>query len=142
MYEFPSLGCALVGRRSVPRFFCRNIDDITDDIVEAELSSIRGKHPKWISLMHNENFRLEATQYIREHGYVKGAPNLTLAHWVAGKWDVEVCEETARLWLHDMGFTYRQFSKGFFFDGPMKGLIGIGIKCGLIMEYPHDRWQY
>ena len=97
-----------------------NIDDITDDRLESELSSNRGKHPKWISLMHDEDFRLEATQYVRENGYVKGAPNLTLAEfarWVAEKWDTQVCEETARLWLHDMGFTYRQFSKGVYFDG-------------------------
>jgi hypothetical protein len=74
-----------------------NIDDVTDDRLERELSSNRGKHPKWISLMHDEDFRLEATQYIRGHGYVKGAPNLTLAefvHWVAEEWKVEVCEET------------------------------------------------
>lgn len=30
---------------------------------------------------------------------------------------MKVCEETARVWLHDMGFSYRQFSKGIYFDG-------------------------
>ena len=51
---------------------------------------------------------------------MKGAPNLTSANfvsWVNEKWDVRVCEETARLWLHKMGFTFRQFSKGVYFDG-------------------------
>ena len=62
-----------------------NIDDIDDELVELELTSNKGKHPKWASLMHDENFRLEATQFVREHGYVKGAPNLTMsdfAGWV------------------------------------------------------------
>ena len=52
------------------------------------------------------------------HGYVKGTPNLTLAdfvHWVNEEWKVEICEETARLWLHKMGFSHCQFSKGVYF---------------------------
>lgn len=70
--------------------------------------------------MHDESFKLEATNFARENGYTKGAPNLTLADfvlWVVEKWEVKVCEETARVWLHDMGFSYRQFSKGIYFDG-------------------------
>lgn len=57
---------------------------------------------------------------MRVHGYVKGAPNLTLedfTRWVDEEWGVEVCHETARCWLHQMGFSYRQFSKGVYFDG-------------------------
>lgn len=51
--------------------------------------------------MHNENFKLEATEYVREHGYVKGAPNLAgFAHWVLETWDVQVHEETAQAWFH------------------------------------------
>ena len=30
---------------------------------------------------------------------------------------VEVCASTASGWLHNMGFSYRQFSKGLYFDG-------------------------
>ena len=30
---------------------------------------------------------------------------------------VEICTTTASLWLHDMGFSYKQFSKGVYFDG-------------------------
>ena len=96
------------------------IDDIDDEVSEAELGSNRGKHPKWVSLSHDENFKLEATQYIREHGYVKGAPNITLfdfVRWVAEEWNVEVSSETACCLLHLMGFSYRQFSKGIYFDG-------------------------
>jgi hypothetical protein len=97
-----------------------NIDDVDDASLEVELSSSRGKHPKWLSLIHDEGFRLEATKYVREHGYNKGTPNLTMAdfiHWVDEEWDVEICAETARTWLHQMGFSYRQFSKGIYFDG-------------------------
>ena len=97
-----------------------SIDDIDDESLGAELMSSRGKHPKWVSLVHDEKFQLDATEYLREHSYVKRAPNLTLAdfaQWVAETWHVEVCKETARLWLHRMGFSYRQFSKGVYFDG-------------------------
>jgi hypothetical protein len=76
-----------------------NIDNVSDEVLESELSSSRGKHPKWISLIHDENFQLQAAEYVREHGYVKGAPYLTLAdfvHWVNEEWGVEVCRETAR----------------------------------------------
>lgn len=104
MYIFSFSGDSSVDRRNISRFLSEtaSIDDITDNRLEFELASNRGKHPKWISLMHDEEFRLEATQYVREHGYVKGAPNLTtteFARWVAEKWDVQVCEETVRLWL-------------------------------------------
>ena len=97
-----------------------NIDDIDDEAMEAELMSSRGKHSKCDSLMHDENFTTAATAYVREHGYVKGAPNLTLSDftsWVLERWEVEICDETARVWLHQMGFSYRQFSKGVYFDG-------------------------
>ena len=36
--------------------------------------------------------------------------------WVKEK-DVEVCTSTASLWLHEMGFAHKQFSKGVYFDG-------------------------
>ena len=48
--------------------------------------------------MYDETFRLEATEYVRVHGYVKGTPNLTSAdfvHWVNEEWKVEICEEAA-----------------------------------------------
>lgn len=43
-----------------------NIDDIDDDRLEAELMSSKGKHPKWLSLMHDESFKLEATEFVRQ----------------------------------------------------------------------------
>jgi hypothetical protein len=38
-----------------------NIDDIDDEAMETELMSNKGKHPKWDSLMHDENFTTAAT---------------------------------------------------------------------------------
>lgn len=35
-----------------------NIDDVTDDSLELELSSSRGKHPKWVSLMSDVTMRM------------------------------------------------------------------------------------
>ena len=80
-----------------------NIDDIDDEAMEAELMSSRDKHSKCDSLMHDENFTTAATAYVREHGYVKGALNLTLSDftsWVLERLGVEICDETARVWLY------------------------------------------
>lgn len=98
----------------------KDIDDATDETLDVELSSNRGRHPKVISLMFDENFRMELKQYVHNNGYVKGKPNLSLSQvvsWVMEKWGAEICEETARVWMHKLGFTYRQFSKGVYFDG-------------------------
>lgn len=96
------------------------IDDVDDESLEVELSSERGRHPKIESLCADETFQAEAKEYVREHGYVKGKPNLNLQQflqWVKERWEVDVCEETVRLWLHKLGFTYKQFNKGVYFDG-------------------------
>lgn len=92
-----------------------SLEDITDEMLEMELESSRGKHPKWVSLMHDENFRKEATEFILENGYAKGKPSLTLSdvvQWVKDTHDVEVCTATVSIWLHNMGFSYQNFSKG------------------------------
>lgn len=97
-----------------------SIDDVTDDRLELELSSERGCYPKCKSLLSDENFRKEAKEYVLENGYVKGRPNLTLNQfvlWVKEQKSVDICTTTASLWLHDMGFSYKQFSKGVYFDG-------------------------
>ena len=94
-----------VVRRWARAVFCdflgavSNIDYVDDQSLETELVSSKGRHPKWESLINDEGFVLEATAYVREHGYVKGAPNLTLAdfvQWLKDKLCVEVCTEIAR----------------------------------------------
>ena len=95
------------------------LEDVDNECLETELSSNRGKHPKIESLFHDKTFQLEAREYVREHAYKRGEPNLTVHQfmkWIQDTWEVEVCEETIRLWLHKLGFTYKQFSKGVYFD--------------------------
>ena len=97
-----------------------NLDDISDEKLEMELQSGRGKHPKWVSLMMDEGFKQEVREYVLENGYVKGRPNLTLQQlvtWIKDTYCLDVCTSTVSLWLHDMGFSYKQFSKGVYFDG-------------------------
>jgi hypothetical protein len=52
------------------RDFLGTIANIDDESLEAELISSRGKHPKWNSLVHEESFQLDATEYVREHGSI------------------------------------------------------------------------
>lgn len=97
-----------------------NIDDADDSAVEAELDSSRGRHPKVKSLFSDEQFRLDAREFVKNVGYKRRKPNMTLEdflRWIEEKWKVKVGRETARRWLHNMGFSYHQFSKGVYFDG-------------------------
>ena len=59
-------------------------------------------------------------QYILDNGYRKGQPNLTLQKlfsWIKETKDVDICMSTVSIWLHNLGFSYKQFSKGVYFDG-------------------------
>lgn len=71
-------------------------------------------------MMSDNVFRKQMKEYVLENGYVKGKPNLTLQQlvgWVKEQHGIEVCTSTMSLWLHDIGFHYKQFSKGVYFDG-------------------------
>ena len=122
--------CTSFGSRSIRRwandifvdFFSTvsSLENVEDGSLELELESERGKHPKWLSLMADENFKKETKQYVLDNGYIKGMPNLTLqkfVSWIKESKSVDVCTSTASVWLHDMGFSYKQFSKGVYFDG-------------------------
>lgn len=106
-----------------------NIDDVDDEALEAELMSSRGKHPKRQSLNHNERFKLEATEHVREHGYIKGAGRLcSLGVGGVGCGNLRGnCES-------EMGFSYRQFSKGIFFDGHERE----DVVQNILRHYPHS----
>lgn len=96
------------------------LEDTSDEEISDALSSQRGSHSKLTSLINDEVFSLEAAKYIREHGYQKGAPNLTIdtfVKWVEDVHDKRICVGTASAWMHKLGFDYRQFSKGVYFDG-------------------------
>ena len=113
-----------------------NLDDITDYRLELELESSRGKHPKWFSLLADENLKGQLKKYVLDNGYVKGRPNLTLQmviDWVKESEGVEICKSTASLWLHDLGFTYEQFSKGVYFDATSAMTLLKAGKCTWIL---------
>ena len=57
-----------------------SVEDVTDDRLEMELESGRGKHPKWISLISDETLRSDLRKFVAENGYVKGHPNLAEGH--------------------------------------------------------------
>ena len=62
------------------------------------LSSKRGCYSKLTSLLNDEKFSLEATEYVRANGYKKGEPNLTLdqfVKWVKETYNVTICVGTA-----------------------------------------------
>ena len=97
-----------------------NLDDVTDERLDKELESGRGRHPKLVSQMSDEGFRRSVKKYVLDNGYMKGKPNLTsqqVATWLKEEHSLDVCTSTVSLWLHDLGFSYKQFSKGVNFDG-------------------------
>ncbi len=97
-----------------------SLEDVTDEVLQQELQSDRGKHPKWVSLISDENVKAAVKSFIHENGYVKGRPNLTLmdvVSWVKAAYDVEVSKSSVGEWLHCLGFSYVQHTKGVYFDG-------------------------
>ena len=94
--------------------FCSPIH--TDEV----LSSLRGNHPKVSTLIRDEEFQMKAREFVRKNAYRKGEPNLTVrefAGWVREGWQVDICDDTARRWLHKLGFSRVNHSKGVYFDG-------------------------
>ena len=97
-----------------------NLEDVTDQQLERELESGRGRHPKWVSFMADEDIQQEVRTFVLDNGYRKGEANLTLqqlATWIKEKYMVEVCTSTVSNWLHDLGFSFTKISKGVYFDG-------------------------
>ena len=61
----------------------------------------------------------DAREYVLNNSNLREKPNITLQQfvvWVKEQRGVEICIATAPLWMHDLGFTYKQFSKGAYFD--------------------------
>ena len=73
--------CTLFGSWSIRRwandifvdFFSTmsSLENVEDGSLELELESEKGKHPKWLSLMADKNFKKEAKQYVLDNGYIK-----------------------------------------------------------------------
>ena len=107
----------------------RWIDDFASN--EGEFSdSQQGHYTRSTTLMSNDGLCEKARVYIRENAAPKGRPNLTAAafcQWVNNDllpnstlepgYPRRVSVETARKWLHDLGFDGQHMSKGVFIDG-------------------------
>ena len=96
-------------------------DDIDNTMVDDLLSSERGKHcGNTRSIIRDEGFRLSARDFVHCHAYKRGEPNMTtkdFRDWIEEEFGVAVCVETARVWLHDLGFTQKHHHKTVYFDG-------------------------
>lgn len=90
----------------------------------------QGKYQRSGVLWSSEDLNRKASRYVRENANVKGKPNLTTASFC--RWINEdllpnaslppgfprrVSVETARRWMHEMGFETLSVTKGMFFDG-------------------------
>ena len=97
---------------------CMSPDNIDNEAVHELMSSERGRTAPH-SLLH-EKFQLEARTFVRKNGYKRGEPNMTddgFRTWVYSNFGCEICNETARHWLHDLGFSQKCHKKGVYFDG-------------------------
>lgn len=90
----------------------------------------QGKYQRSGVLWSSEDLNRKACRYVREHANVKGEPNLTIAsfcRWINDEllpnaslppgFPRRVSLETARKWMHEMGFETLSVTKGMFFDG-------------------------
>ena len=96
-------------------------ESIDHDMMVDLLSSERGRGSKLAgSLLTDEDFRLAAREYVRQNSCVRGEPNMTseaFCDWISSTYGVTICRETARIWLHNLGFSQKNHHKGVYFDG-------------------------
>ena len=74
------------------------LDNMSDECVSSELKSERGSNTKHNSLVHEEEFKLEARRYVHTHACQKGKPNVTTAmfsSWVNEKYGAQITDECA-----------------------------------------------
>ena len=92
--------------------------------------SQQGRYQRSGVLWNNEEFNQKAADYVRQNAAVKGRPNLTsidFCRWVNDfllpnttlepGYPRKISIETARLWLHHLGFEVLKAQKGIFIDG-------------------------
>ena len=92
--------------------------------------SQQGHYVRNNTLMSNEELCERAREYVRENAAPRGRPNLTsgaFCQWVNNEllpntvldpgYPRRVSVETARKWLHELGFSVLQMSKRVFIDG-------------------------
>ena len=92
--------------------------------------SEHGRHQRSGVMWKNEELNKKATEYVRSNAAVKGRPNLTsidFCRWVNESllpnstlepgFPRRISLETARTWLHQLGFEVLTSQKGIFIDG-------------------------
>lgn len=92
--------------------------------------SKQGKYQRSGVMWSSEHLNKKASQYIRENANVKGKPNLTIAmfcQWVNDDllpnttlepgFPRKIAFETARKWMHELGFSVVAKKKGTYVDG-------------------------
>lgn len=91
--------------------------------------SLQGKYQRQGDLWNNEGFNRKASLYIRESASVNGRPNLTsdlFCQWVNNEllpsevlgpgFPHSVSVQTARMWMHELGFSVIDKKKGIYID--------------------------
>ena len=91
---------------------------------------LRGRYSRMNTVRNNEQLAEQATQYVRENSFKKGAANLTshsFCNWVNDELlpnstlepgaPRRISVEVARKWLHQMGFKVKRITKGVYYDG-------------------------
>ena len=94
------------------------------------LGNKQGRYRRKGLLWSNEALNKKACDYVRENANIKGKPNLTSSSFCSWINEVllpnsclepgfprKVSTETARLWLHHLGFEVLSATKGAYFDG-------------------------
>ena len=66
----------------------------------------------------------------------------SFAAWVAESWDHEIHEETARQWLHKLGFKQKSSAKGVYFDGHERDDVVIAREEYLSILEKADQKKY
>ena len=96
----------------------------------AILDSKQGRYQRSGILWSSEQLNKKVSEYVRQNANVKGKPNLTthsLCCWINEEllqneilepgFPRHISVETARKWLHQLGFEVLSGDKGMFFDG-------------------------
>ncbi len=96
-------------------------DDIDREFMDDLLSTERGRSCGNLgSILHDEEFRLLAREFVHENVYKRGQPNMTsndFRNWVEKSYNVHISIETARAWLRNLGFDQKSHHKSVYFDG-------------------------
>ena len=113
-----------------PRTLHTWIDECEESDGEIK-ESLPGQHPKFTSILVDEDIQKRAREWVMQHACVRGQPNmraLDFQQWINSELlpskfpenSPSISEETARLWLHRLGFKRLSHRAGVYKDGHEK----------------------